>query len=546
MKRITLSLLLFCLIALVGQGTDPIGASPQGATYFVDGATGSDSNTCAQAQSEGTPKATVRAACQCITAGVGGTVRVKPGTYSENLSSSHLRAGADWNNPTIIEAYDSGNKPVLQPGAVTQVLNLSSSTLSYIEFKDLVLDAVNVTNDVVKITNGAHHIRLRGCELKNAPGHGVITSGTGSGNNEFIDCVVHDNGDDSSRDHNFYIQTGNNLIQGCEIYPGLATTGAGISIRGADADNNVVDSCTVYDHGECIKPDSSDGIIIKNCIVYNCSGVGIHAKNGQSAPENLKNLKIYNNSLYGNFSGIRLDDCETCEVRNNAVTGASHVDGDFRWSACGGDDTVSNNIFGYTWSGCTSIPGNYIGVDPLWTDPGAGDFTLQSGSPAINNGFDTSAVVTEDFAGASRPQGAAVDIGAYEFGGTPTNQAPIIDAGPNKSVTGTGNSVALAGSASDDGLPNPPATLYVKLTKAAGPGTLTFGDDTSPTSTVSADTAGSYTIQYYGCDDWNGSSCDGASATDTMTLTVTEEAQPTQGRKGWLKRFLSAVRGVFF
>jgi hypothetical protein len=52
--------------------------------------------------------------------------------------------------------------------------------------------------------------------------------------------------------------------------------------------------------------------------------------------------------------------------------------------------------------------------DPLLTDPAAGDFTVQSGSPLIDRGV-TLALVTEDFAGTARPQGSAYDIGAYEF-----------------------------------------------------------------------------------------------------------------------------------
>jgi hypothetical protein len=49
--------------------------------------------------------------------------------------------------------------------------------------------------------------------------------------------------------------------------------------------------------------------------------------------------------------------------------------------------------------------------------------TMGYTSPAINQGV-TIATVTNDYAGAARPQGTAFDIGAYEFGGQPVGSLP--------------------------------------------------------------------------------------------------------------------------
>jgi hypothetical protein len=54
-------------------------------------------------------------------------------------------------------------------------------------------------------------------------------------------------------------------------------------------------------------------------------------------------------------------------------------------------------------------------MDPLFTNRGTNDFTLQAGSPAIDAGAALPAIVT-DQKGVSRPQDAGLDIGAYEFG----------------------------------------------------------------------------------------------------------------------------------
>src|SRR6185436_7090367 len=72
---------------------------------------------------------------------------------------------------------------------------------SYIVIDGLVLDAINVSYDAVKITCNAgcslspkqfaHHIRLRNVEVMNAAGNGVLVGGA---SNEFIGVKLHHNG----------------------------------------------------------------------------------------------------------------------------------------------------------------------------------------------------------------------------------------------------------------------------------------------------------------------------------------------------------------
>ena len=59
-------------------------------------------------------------------------------------------------------------------------------------------------------------------------------------------------------------------------------------------------------------------------------------------------------------------------------------------------------------SGVSNIAG-----DPLFVNAAAGDFRLQPGSPCVNTGTAEGAPAT-DIVGVPRPQGAGVDIGAYE------------------------------------------------------------------------------------------------------------------------------------
>lgn len=56
-------------------------------------------------------------------------------------------------------------------------------------------------------------------------------------------------------------------------------------------------------------------------------------------------------------------------------------------------------------------------LNALFLAPGTNDFRLKSGSPAANTGtssFNGQAAPTTDIANVTRPQGAAVDRGAYE------------------------------------------------------------------------------------------------------------------------------------
>jgi len=58
-------------------------------------------------------------------------------------------------------------------------------------------------------------------------------------------------------------------------------------------------------------------------------------------------------------------------------------------------------------------PGNQS-ADPRFADAGAGDYHLRAGSPAIDAGAPQAAAAPADLDGRPRPQGLALDLGAYE------------------------------------------------------------------------------------------------------------------------------------
>ncbi|HSA68324.1 MAG TPA: Ig-like domain-containing protein [Burkholderiales bacterium] len=88
----------------------------------------------------------------------------------------------------------------------------------------------------------------------------------------------------------------------------------------------------------------------------------------------------------------------------------------------------------------------------------------------------------------------AIPVTISNTGPAPTNQAPVVNAGSDLTVT-LPNSANLTGSATDDALPNPPAALTITWSKLSGPGTVTFGNAASAQTTASFSQSGSYVLR---------------------------------------------------
>ncbi|HSF16184.1 MAG TPA: metallophosphoesterase [Vicinamibacteria bacterium] len=96
--------------------------------------------------------------------------------------------------------------------------------------------------------------------------------------------------------------------------------------------------------------------------------------------------------------------------------------------------------------------------------------------------------------------------------GPPENQAPFVAAGEDITVI-LPASRSLDGTVSDDGLPNPPATVTTTWSVVSGPGTVTFADGSAVDTTASFSTDGSYVLRLT-ADDGE------LTAFDQVTITV--------------------------
>ncbi|HEV8635606.1 MAG TPA: PKD domain-containing protein [Chloroflexota bacterium] len=76
----------------------------------------------------------------------------------------------------------------------------------------------------------------------------------------------------------------------------------------------------------------------------------------------------------------------------------------------------------------------------------------------------------------------------------PANQAPVVSAGENQTIT-LPASASLTGTATDDGLPDPPGAVTTTWSVVSGPGMVTFGDPMALTTTATFSVAGSYELR---------------------------------------------------
>ena len=99
------------------------------------------------------------------------------------------------------------------------------------------------------------------------------------------------------------------------------------------------------------------------------------------------------------------------------------------------------------------------------------------------------------------------------------NQPPVVNVGSNQTVVFPA-AASLAGSATDDGLPNPPAALTYAWTKLSGPGAVTFASVTSAATTATFSVAGSYVLRLTANDSALTSSADVMIAVNTPSNTA--------------------------
>jgi hypothetical protein len=165
---------------------------------------------------------------------------------------------------------------------------------------------------------------------------------------------------------------------------------------------------------------STSGTVINN-LVYNIGAVAIHLWHDAA------DIKIVNNTVFNSEYGVLVGagdfyhstgPADNVHVSNNILF--DNIYGVSEQGSVGRNNSYTNNLVfqnRYDWSMKTGAATGTIAANPLFVNyvrTGGGDYRLSSASPAVDKGAATYAPAN-DLAGTARPQGKAVDIGAYEY-----------------------------------------------------------------------------------------------------------------------------------
>ena len=162
-------------------------------------------------------------------------------------------------------------------------------------------------------------------------------------------------------------------------------------------------------------------------------------------------------------------------------------------------------VSGIAWAATVLRDGNiadWTGVPPAVTDA-SGDAPAGADIVAVFFQQDASTLYLRVDADI-RPDAAAV------------NTAPTVNAGANQAIT-LPATATLTGTASDDGLPNPPGALTTSWSLVSGPGGVTFGNSAALNTTATFNAAGIYVLRLTASDS-------ALQATSNVQVTVSDGA----------------------
>jgi hypothetical protein len=328
-----------------------------------------------------------------------------------------------------------------------------------------------------------HGVLVRDCEVDGALVIGVYVS-------EVADSLVEGNvihGTLSAapgEGHGLYLANAGSdgtTITGNVIY-GNATAGIhcnGDASIGGDGviSGLVIESNVIHDNGQNgLNMDGVQDSLVYDNLIYGNALSGIRAYMIDAA-EGPRDLAIFSNTIRVPAGGgwcVRLtEDLGGLVVFDNVLMNDDPVNGSIALDATMGftggwnavvdrftPDRDATIVDLAAWAAMGFDTGSFLATPAaLFADEAANDYHLAAGSPAVDVGVDTFAGVgaaADDVEGIGRPQGAAWDVGAYEWcagcvGATDAGAPGGTDAGAAGGDAGAGGPGSDAGGAGDGG-----------------------------------------------------------------------------------------------
>lgn len=408
----------------------------------------------------------------------GDVVYVGAGTYSEALAT--VRSGTEPLPMRFIGDRD-GSKTgdagtVLVNGYGGSVLALNAH--SYIGFYGFTLSGgMNATVSI----SSAPNVALIDCVLQS----GTIGVNVSSSTVRLVGCTIQSNGGAGVS------ISGTNpklLMQRCTIQ----SAGSAAVVQSSATGSMTLSACRIAAAGQSGVDVTRGAATITNCVVTGCGASGIIARNDASTC-----VSAWHNTMVAcGSAGITLDG-GTLTLKNNIVATC----GTGLRKTCG-TLTHSNNLYwsnGTTYSGTSAGSGD-ISANPMFA-PGGSNYSLQSGSPAINAAANAAAVTNHDFALVSRPQGGGYDMGAYEYAAALT-AANVPYSNNFESAMGSEWSVNTRSATS----------TFTNFAGRHGNNKLTLKLNTSPGITYKVK------FDFYGIDSWDGEEIDFVWGPDRLNI----------------------------